>query len=329
MTLKDGRLLRAALTAMSLLAVAGVRAQGNQSPATAGRATAVLAIPEPGSRPEYVVPFEIVREAALNRANAVWKTLSEGTVIPYQDADGRTVAYMFHFRVDGRPFPSNYAQVVQEAREDLDRFEATRREGTHGRSENERVTPPSGRFRYAHVLASARYDRAPVLAWGEGLSEFYATALNARTEAAGLLGTPDPSLKRIYFTWPLTWYEFEGNDRAVVLHAHLMSEHLTRAEFIARVHDADAQARQKITAELAKKGRTWEQHLAELRRKSTQEWDAARHPAGGTDGQFFVAGATQAPFFDWSFGCTPTAAAMIYMTIGLTQPRDACRISTS
>ena len=122
-------------------------------------AGARLGLPEPGRTPENVVPFDVVQAVAQNRVGSLWPKTAMGLVIPCQDYDGATVAYMFHFRIDGKPFPADYDQVVQEDREDINGFQ----NAPH-------VAPPSGKFRYAHVLVSARADRTPVITWGEGLS---------------------------------------------------------------------------------------------------------------------------------------------------------------
>lgn len=257
------------------------------------------AIPAEGRRPESAVPFEIVRTVALARAAATWPSLAAGPVIPYQDIDGSTIAYMFHYRVDGLPFPADCERTTREAREDVARFR------------DEGGAPPTGKYRYAHVLVSARYDRFPILSWGEGLSEFYSTAEQARDAAAAEMGLAEPKLTRIYSVWPESWYEFEGNGRAIVVHSHLMSQREPAPGFTARMQARAAANRQQLAQQLAQQGRTTEQYLAALRNKSEQQWRQADKPPG-RDGQVFVGGYNQAPFYDWSYGCTPTSSAMIF-----------------
>jgi len=257
------------------------------------------AIPAEGRRPESAVPFEIVRTVAQARATATWPRLAAGPVVPYQDVDGSTIAYMFHYRVDGQPFPAGYEQARREAREDVARFR------------DEGGAPPTGKYRYAHVLVSARYDRTPVLSWGEGLSEYYSTTEDAHDAAAAELGITEPSLTRIYSVWPETWYEFEGNSRAIVIHSHLLSRSEPAPGFIARLQAQAATNRQQLTRQLATQGRTLEQYIAELRDKSEQKWQQAGKPPR-RDGVVLLNGYNQAPFFDWSYGCTPTSTAMIY-----------------
>jgi len=262
-----------------------------------------LSIPSPGTEPTGAVPYAVAQQVAVLRAEAVWRGLASGPVIPYQDYEGRTVAYMFHFRVDGNSFPPDYEQAVRESREDILQFEATA---------GGRVVPPTGRFRYGHVLVSARYDRAPVLAYGEGLSEFYSTGWHAREVAAAKLGVSAPKLNRVLFVWPTTFFEFAGNGQSVVLHANLLTRSYLSADFVAQCRASVAAAEQEMAARLAQKGRTMAEYTAGLRQKSSLEWQQALKGPAGLDGQAFVPGYDQAPFYDWSFGCTPTSGAMIF-----------------
>ena len=262
-----------------------------------------LAVPSAGVEPVGAVPYAVIQQVAVLRAEAVWRKVASGPVIPYQDHEGRTIAYMFHFRVDGNSFPPDYEQAVRESREDILQFEATA---------GGRVVPPTGRFRYGHVLVSARYDRAPLLTYGEGLSEFYSTGWQAREAAAAKLGTPVPELSRVLFVWPTTFFEFTGNGQTVVLHANLLTRSYSGADFVAQCRSSIAASEQEMAARLAQRGRTMAEYTAELKQKSAREWELARQGPAGLDGQAFVPGYDQAPFYDWSFGCTPTSGAMIF-----------------
>jgi len=276
---------------------------------------ATPAVPGPGTAPEHAVPSGVVREVALRRAHEVWSQVREGPVIPYVDYEGQTIAYMFHFRVDGQSFPADYGQAVRENTDDVSRFRtatAARQAKREALPAGERTTPPSGRFRYTHILVSARYDRAPILEWGEALSEFYSTAWKMRSEAGEILHAQNPRLSRIVFTWPETWYEFEAAGKSIVMHSHLASRHSSTADFMARMRSSEAETRQRLGAKLAEAGKTLEGNRGELLEQSRQEWGQARKGFPSTDADSaFVPAREQAPFYDWSYGCSPTAAAMV------------------
>jgi hypothetical protein len=263
-----------------------------------------MPLPPAGSQPDNAVAFAVAARVAGFRADATWPGAIQGTAVPYQDYDCNTVAWMFHYRVDGQPFPADYEQVVREGQEDVTRFEAALATEPDAGS-----APPTGRFRYAHVLVSARADRAPVLAWGEGLSEFYTRLEPSRASAAQLLGG-EPGLTRIIADGLASWFEFSSGSRSVVIHSHLPTVSEDAAGFFAEHRQAHAQVE---ADRLARLGRTAAERDAELRPQYEAAWQAALDGSPPTDAQFFVTDYGQAPYFDWSFGCTPTSAAM---TIG-------------
>jgi hypothetical protein len=258
-----------------------------------------LGLPELGKKPNNAVPFETVREVALNRVNSLWRAVAMGPVIPYQDYDGATVAYMFHFRVDGKPFPADFEQAVSEDRADIDGFQNA-----------EHVAPPSGKFRYAHVLVSARADRTPVITWGEGLTEFYRTGRKAQSQAAGVLAAASPVLRRMYFTWPVTYFVFEAG-RSIVMHANLVTQVRSDADYVAACRADEAERKVELAVRLAPKGKTVEGLEAELRQRCDREWDRALNPQQDLPA-VYVPDYQKAPFYDWSFGCSPTSGAMIF-----------------
>ncbi len=257
-------------------------------------------IPQPGHPPDEAVSFKTVQEVCANLVRAYWPTVEPGPVIPYCDYDGATIAYMFHFRIDGKPFPADYDQVVREDREDINGFQ----HAPH-------VAPPSGKFRYAHVLVSARADRTPLIAWGEGLSEFYRTGLKAQSQAAGLLGDAHPVLCRMYFTWPVTYFVFEAAGRTIVMHANLVTQVRSEADYVAACRVDETGREAEARARLAQKGKTEADLLAEARRRCDREWLRALSPRQDL-APVYVLNYQKAPFYDWSFGCSPTSGAMLF-----------------
>lgn len=213
-----------------------------------------LNIPEFGRKSKYFVPFNIVREVALKRAKGMWPKAKEGPIIPYVDYEGKTAAYMFHFRIDGKPFPADYAQVAKEGLNDI----------------------TFRKFRYAHLLISARYDRTPIIAYGEGLSEFYYTGWKARKKAKEILLISNPKLKRIYFTRPISWFEFEGKKKTIVIHSNLLSQWSKTSEFVERIRKGEKEALKEAEIRAKKEGKTLKEMEQELFKKSKQEWDEAR-----------------------------------------------------
>jgi hypothetical protein len=157
--------------------------------------------PEAGAPPPRAAPFDTMHAVALVKARAWLKCVAEGPAIPYLDFEGKTIAVMFHFRVDGESFPTEYRTAMKDA------------------------TAPSvpGRSGYAHVLVSASYDYAPVVTFGPGLSEYYVACEARRRYVMERFSASNPILRRIYTgsAWPGmdVWFDFKFDGREVVIGA--------------------------------------------------------------------------------------------------------------
>jgi len=251
-----------------------------------------MGLPETGANPANAVDFALIKALALKKAAAEWPGCRLGTVVPYVDEQGWTTAYMFHFRTDGKEFP-DYQEVVNDIL-----------------AEREQLTINTDltqwRSKYAHLLISARYDRTPIVCYGYGTSEFYAVAPEGLKRAKAVLGA-DAYLSRIYFITPVTFLEFSNNEgQRVIYSAHFEESWSSRDDFCRYVRQERAQAGigEYDPVATAHYQKEWEQAL----RRDYSKWD-----------EVYVPNADQAPFYDWSYGCTPTSAAMVMGYIDRTQ----------
>jgi hypothetical protein len=245
-----------------------------------------MPMPETGATPPNAVPFETIQNVALTRAAVEFPGAKLGTAIPYVDENGNTVAWMFHFRTDGKAFPG-YDQVaadVQAERQTL--------------TVNTDVS--KWRSKYGHILVSARRDRAPVIRFGYGTSEYYAIAAAAQARARNRLG-PDARLSRIYFLSPSTFLEFENAaGMTTVLSEHFERQWDSREAFAGYVAQARAELRKQYPGE-----------EAAAAKYQNSRWDHALDPRLANLSETFVPNHELAPFYDWSYGCSPTSAAMV------------------
>jgi hypothetical protein len=250
--------------------------------------------------PEKAAAFADIQSVACRRALSMWANARAGEIVPYVDADGRRIAYMFHYRIDDREFP-DYATAASEVAAELPT-----------------LSDPRNHSRYAHVLVSARYDRAPILRYGEGSSEFFITLERARRRAGELIGN-EPVLTRVYYVWPLSYYEFSSSEgelahlgkptRSIVIEAHVMNRTFSVAEFQAYVRTGAAEARRMTLSASPIE-------LAELEAvcetKMRAEWNRCLTDASAFDTiAVYVPGHQLAPFYDWSYGCSPTSGTMV------------------
>jgi hypothetical protein len=247
---------------------------------------AAMPMPEAGATPPNAVPFATARQVALNRAAVEYPGARLGTVVPYVDEDGNTVAWMFHFRVDGKQFPA-YEQVAADVQAERQTLTAN-------------TDLSRWRSQYSHVLVSARRDRAPVIRFGYGASEYYALAARAQSRARQVLGS-EVRLSRIYFVSPSVYLEFTSRTgKAVVFSQHFERKWDSREGFAGYVTQSRAQLRQQHPGEDAAAAKY---HNA--------LWDRALDGRLGSFSEVFVPNVNLAPFYDWSYGCTPTAGAMV------------------
>jgi hypothetical protein len=241
-------------------------------------------LPEMGQLPPNAVDFETVQRLALKKAQAEWPGCQPGTVVPYVDEAGNTVAYMFHFRTDGKQFP-DYEQVVADILEE--------RQSLTVNTDLRRW-----RSKYAHLLISARYDRTPIVCYGYGTSEYYAVAPRARARAKAVLGN-DVYLSRIYFVCPVVFLEFSNQAGARVIYsAHFERVWYSRADF------------QQFVSESKRAAGVGQAEPAAIAHYQ-QEWQVALNRDYSHWNEVYIPGADRAPFYDWSYGCTPTSAAMV------------------
>ena len=247
---------------------------------------AAMPMPETGAAPPDAVPFETVRNVALNLAATEYPGAKLGTALPYVDENGNTVAWMFHFRTDGKAFPG-YDRVAADVQAERQTLTAN-------------TDLSRWRSQYSHVLVSARRDRAPVLRFGYGTSEYYAIQTKALARARQTLG-PDARLSRIYFVSPSTYLEFENPaGKTAVMSEHFERTWDSRGAFAGYVTQARAEQREQYPGEEA---------AAAAYEKD--RWDHALDPRLAAFSEVYVPNVGLAPFYDWSYGCTPTSGAMV------------------
>jgi hypothetical protein len=253
-----------------------------------------LNLPLAGTAPDQAVDYATVRDLALRKAAAEYPGARLGAELPYVDQDGATVAWSFVFRTDGKPMGG-----YDEVRDDI--F-----------AERELLGPNTDLTRwtskYAHVVVSARSDRRPIVRYGYGAGEFWAVGDAALERARQELGI-DARLSRLYFVHPVVYFEFENpQGRRVVYSEHFERQWDSRESFAADVNGRVAEMRARYGFDAAQ---TAAAHAA--------EWQEAMTCDFGAFDEVFVPTPERAPFYDWSYGCTPTSGAMVLGYIDRTQ----------
>jgi hypothetical protein len=248
--------------------------------------SAGMPAPQTGTTPPDAVPFETVRQVALNWAAAEYAGAKPGTAIPYVDENGNTVAWMFHFRADGKAFPG-YDQVAADVQAERQTLTAN-------------TDLSRWRSKYSHVLVSARRDRAPILRFGYGTSEYYAIGASALARAQQTLG-PDARLSRIYLVSPSTYLEYEN----------AAGGHVVYGEHFERTWDSREAFAGYVTQARAEMLRQYPTDEAAAAAYEEGRWDHVFDTRLGAFTETYVPNYGLAPFYDWSYGCSPTSGAMV------------------
>jgi hypothetical protein len=241
---------------------------------------------KPAGSSDQAVAFATVQQVADARAKSSWPAAQSGDVIPCVDADGNAIAYVFHYRIDGASFP-DYATAASEMT-----------------GEQTALDNPRNHSRYAHLFVSARYDRAPILRYGEGGDEFYYTLEPMRARAQGILGEP-PTLTRIYYVWPLSFYEFTSGSQVVIIEATPPYRTFSSTEFQQYIRTGTAEAMSKAT-----QSADASTIIASCASQMRAKWNRCLTATDGLD-SVYVSDHMLSPFYNWSYGCSPTSGTMV------------------
>ena len=196
------------------------------------------------------------------------------------------MAYLFVFALDTDVFPSWKAIIG-------DTIEAEEHKVDFHMGPTYRTLRwGSGRFGY--IVVSARRDLVPVPVWGEGLPLFYTKGYLARQKAEELIGEP-AKLVHIYFLGFFgNWMEFEHAGQRILVHSGTL-----------RTLNSVDDLRLHIRSENVSLNGVIPTGVRE------EEWaKALRGDFKGTP--------TLVPYweliepYEWTYGCTPTAAAMVF-----------------
>jgi len=253
-----------------------------------------LTIPSANTNIEEKTEYEIVNQAALLHSRFLWGRVSMGTAIPLSDFKGNIVAYEISFSTKHAEFPG-YDYILESIR----RGRALIEEGYI--TGNKRLSNFAKRLRwgvvsYRTIIIAARYNMYPILEYSTGLSPFYTTGDLAKHKAAGILGTSEIKLTRMYYGGHLNrWFEFTAHDgRRILIDVYSLKAFQPGA-----ILNGQADKKQDI------------EELQFIKLNNNAAWEKLKSGARIISDVRAAAQIGNVPFYDWSFGCSPTASAMI------------------
>ncbi len=225
------------------------------------------------------VPLETIRSFAGSRANVIWGDAYPDDPLPLYSLQDEVIGYAINFSI-GSPFPS---------REDL-----------MEQCDRTRTGPsPAGRWMeglYGNMVVSATTATSPLVRFSECLSDEYACGLEIGELARAKLQGKECVLYRVYLMNLLAkWYCYRAGEEKVYVKIFPPVEVLTETEFRAAVKDRyHAPGLWQLPADV---NDGWGRYFG----------DSSSGPLTDvllTNEDLWV------PFYDWSYGCTPTAFSM-------------------
>jgi hypothetical protein len=221
------------------------------------------------------VEFSTVKKIADHTAQSVWGDVSNGGVFPLYSKDDEIIAYRFNFSFD-KPFPDEETLIKKcEAY-----YEKGDKDSQWGVGE------------YGYIMVSARTDMDVIQSYSDVLSPEYAEGFKMRNLAMEKLGS-NVSLKKVYYiNFENQWFCFTNGTDDVYVKVFPRSQAVNEMEFHGIVDDM------AFFCETGNFSSIWDQYISgNVLAGKSQVW-IPNH-----DGY--------CKFYDYSYGCTPTAAAML------------------
>jgi hypothetical protein len=254
----------------------------------------MLNIPSANTNIEAKVETEIIDQIALTHSRILWCKVSRGFAIPLSDFEGNILAYEISFSIKHTKFPS-YEDIIQSVRKGRKLIEESYIWG------NKELLNKGRKLKwgvdcYRTMIISARNNMYPIIEYSTGLSRFYTTGDLAREKAVIALGTTDVKLTRIYFAGHLDkWFEFTSNDGRKIL---------------IDVYSLEANLPEKILTKQPENIQEVEE-IEFIKLNNIKTWQKIKSGIAIINDARAKSRIVGVPFYDWSFGCSPTSSAMV------------------
>jgi len=225
------------------------------------------------------VPFETVRHIAIENAKSLWGEVYADEPILLYSLDGNLIAYTFNFSI-GQPFPARQTLI----------------ERCNSPAGSEEKTDRWLVGQFANMLVSASRNTTPILKYSDAISDDYAYGAKIKELAVQKLQTENCGLEKIIFMSDMAkWYVYAdhaGNKAYVKVFppVEVYNEHEFNEAVQQRYNLVD------LWVIPADNENLWDSFLNGklLDVKSTT----------------LIPYEDYVPYYDWSYGCTPTAFSM-------------------
>ncbi|NCC72690.1 MAG: T9SS type A sorting domain-containing protein [Sphingobacteriia bacterium] len=223
-----------------------------------------------------VIPLETVKAIADRNAQALWGEVYPAEPIPYYGFDDEIIAWRFNYSI-GKPFPSKV-----ELQNQIKGFE------------NEKDSYNQwGGDDFGRILIGARDNLPVLLEYSRCLSAEYALGNKLARLTSEAFGGKDATAGKIFYLNHFnTWHQVISKNE---------SKYVCTSPTGGIIND-EAFAVKKTDAELFIKPGDFK-----------ELWNTYQNGyVAPTDGNKYIDYHECMPFYDWSYGCSPTAAAMLF-----------------
>lgn len=236
------------------------------------------------------ISYDIAKDVAYHKAISIFgESISLGPGIPYYDIQDNLMGYEFGVSLRGTfPEESTLLSLLNEKRRIVEEVESK------GGFQNliEMKKNLAGIGSYGTIFVSVNSGDFPVPELGEGLPLYYQRYTQARQVAREYLNG-EPSLVRMYYLTPwIKWYRFSANGNHVFVREENLECHKPKDIYSINLEKCDNY-----------------QALEEHHRSIWKEIGSGDYSSLEMEGR--AGYIDSVPEYDWSYGCTPTASAMV------------------
>ncbi|MFU8842823.1 MAG: carboxypeptidase regulatory-like domain-containing protein [Bacteroidales bacterium] len=224
-----------------------------------------------------LVPFETLKEIADRNAASLWGDVYPAEPIPYYGIDDKIVAWRFNYSI-GRPFPSKETLVSEckSHRESGNKFQQW------------------GGDDYGQLLISARDDMPVLLEYSQSLSSEFAKGFDLQEMVnQKAVGKSVKKSKIYYLNHFNTWHQYEMGGEEFYFCTSPTGGILSVSEFVGQksIHGDS---------------------FCEKGDYESQWVEYTTGKAASSKSDIYIFNHEMMPFYDWSYGCSPTAATMLF-----------------
>jgi len=221
------------------------------------------------------IPLEEIKEIADRNAKALWETAYPAEAIPYYSAQDEIIAYMFNYSLEN-PF-AEIQSVINECK---------------SHKENNNRNLQWGGNSYGRILMGANSSLPPIIEYSKSLSQNFAEGYLLNELAVKELGN-NYSLNKIYYiNGANQWFCYTNGSKVIYIKLFPPLEIKDEQGFRSAIADKE------VFIEAGDYSAEWASY------KTDKELDAKA--------AVYIPDHELCRFYDWSYGCSPTAAAMLF-----------------